>query len=71
MRILFFGTYFQFRGKETYVSDEIDAMTKFHDDLEYVVYTVGPYNNKNKVVRYSKKILWVQRKFTKSHTRMY
>ncbi|TFF87115.1 MAG: glycosyltransferase family 4 protein [Promethearchaeota archaeon] len=66
MRILFFGTYFQFRGKETYVSDEIDAVSYKYPNIEYLIYTVGPFNKKNSLIRYSKKILWIRRKDLKS-----
>ncbi|MFX1502148.1 MAG: glycosyltransferase family 4 protein, partial [Promethearchaeota archaeon] len=66
MRILFFGTYFQFRGRETYVSDEIDSMVEQFPNLEYLIYTVGPFNEKNCLVRYSENIIWVQRKNLKN-----
>lgn len=66
MRVLFFGTYFQFRGKETYISDEIDAVVKNYPDIKYVVYNVGPYYPINRIVKYSKNVLWVQRKELKN-----
>jgi len=61
LRVLFFGTYFQFRGKETYISDEIDAVIKNYPNIKYVIYNVGPYYNVNRLVRYSKNVLWIQR----------
>ena len=66
MRILFFGTYFRFRGKETYVSDEIDSMVDQYPNLKYLIYTVGPFNEKNCLIRYSENILWIQRKNLKN-----
>jgi len=53
--------YFQFRGKETYISDELDAIVRNYPNIEYVVYNVGPYYDENKIVRYSKNVVWYQR----------
>jgi len=62
LRILFFGTYFRFMGKETYISDEIESVVNNYPNIKYLVYTVGPYNKSNSIIRYSKNILWVRRK---------
>ena len=66
MRILFFGTHFLFRGEETYVSDEINTITKNYPNVEYLVYTLGPLNNKNSISRYSENVIWIRRKNLKN-----
>ena len=68
MRILFFGTYFKFRGKETYISEEIDSVIKNYPNIKYLVYTVGPFNKSNRLIRYNKNVLWVQRRNLKNIT---
>lgn len=55
-----------FRGKETYVSDEIDSITKNYPNIEYLIYTVGPFNKKNRCIKHSKNVLWIQRKKLKN-----
>ena len=61
---MFFGTYFKFRGKETYISDEIDSLIKNYPDVKYLVYNINC--KKNQITRYHKNILLVERKNLKN-----
>lgn len=60
MRILFFATFFEFRGNQTYYVEEVNSVIENFPDVEYLVYNVN--REKNKITRYSKNILWVERK---------
>lgn len=62
MRILFFSTFFYFRGEPTNLADEINSLIKYKPELQYIVYTVGPFNQKNQTIRYSENILLIKRK---------
>ncbi|MFX0132332.1 MAG: glycosyltransferase family 4 protein [Candidatus Hodarchaeota archaeon] len=62
MRILFFSTFFDFRGEPTNLADEVLALIKLKPETEYLVYTVGPFNKKNRVIKYSRNIILVERK---------
>ena len=66
LRVLFFGTYFEFKGKETYITEEITEVIKHYPDVEYIVYTVGPFYKENRTIRYNDKIIWIQRKNLKN-----
>ncbi len=68
---MFFGTYFEFRGKETYISEEIDSIIKNYPNVIFLVYTVGPFNKRNQLIRYNKNVLWVQRKNLKNISVMF
>ena len=66
MRILFFSTFFDFRGEDTNLAEEVKAVIKHYPNIQYLVYTVGPFNNKNQVIRYSNNILLVKRRNLKN-----
>ena len=68
MRILFFSPHFELHGKHTYsyYSEEINALVKNYPDTEILVYNVN--REENKVKRYSKNILLIERKSLRNIT---
>lgn len=64
MRVLFFATFFEYKGKETYYTSEVNSLIKNYPEVEFLVYTVN--SDKNRLKIYSKNVLWVERKNLKS-----
>lgn len=64
MRILFFATFFEYRGFETYYTSEINYFIKNYPDVEFIVYTIDC--ERNCTIRYNKNVLWIQRKKIKN-----
>ncbi|MGQ4876866.1 MAG: hypothetical protein ACP6IY_22600 [Promethearchaeia archaeon] len=40
MRILFFSVFFNAKGHETYLADEVLTIARNYKDIEYIIYTV-------------------------------
>jgi len=64
LRILFFSAFFQAKGHETYLSDEIKGVAEKFPLTQFLVYTTNSERNSTK--KLSKNILWVERKNLKN-----
>lgn len=67
MRILYFSSFFKFKDSQTYYTEEVNSLINSYPEVEYLVYNLYPSRNlrgileNNKVTRYHKKVLWIQR----------
>jgi len=64
LRVLFFATFFEYRGAETYYTLEVNSLIKNYPEVEFLVYTVN--RDKNRLKKYSENVLWVERKNLKN-----
>ena len=64
MRILYFSVLFEFFGSESYITSEIKYLINAYPNTEFIVYSVD--SKQNRVIRYDKNILWIQRRKLKN-----
>jgi len=64
LRILFYSSFFEYRGGETYYTEEINSLIKNYPNVKILVYSY--LSGKNCVTRYSNNILWIERRTYKN-----
>ncbi|MEE9377755.1 MAG: glycosyltransferase family 4 protein [Candidatus Lokiarchaeia archaeon] len=61
LRVLFFSSLFETNiGNETYYTQEINSFIRKYPYVEFLIYTID--RRKNKITRYHKNVLWIERK---------
>ena len=64
MRVLLFTSIFEYKGNETYYTEEINSLIKNFPNVEVLVYSVA--RERNRITRYKKNILWIERRSLKN-----
>jgi len=60
MRVLFFSSFFKYKGSETYYTEEIKSIIKNYPNVEFLVYNFACKHNR--ITRYDKNVIWVEKK---------